>query len=91
MNLELLNVKCSVECMLWAGLNVILYYTNHDVLPDVTFDLLWCNNTKLFMVVQHASNYEAAEIHHYETISGVLRHIEIHTSKWHYIEMEVCS
>jgi hypothetical protein len=40
MNFELLNLKCSLECMLWSGLNVILYYTNDSVLPDVLFIIL---------------------------------------------------
>ena len=91
MNFELLNVKCSLECMLWSGLNVILYYTNDSVLPDVTFDLLWCDNIKQFMIVHHSTNYQSAEINHFETISEVLSYINSLISKWHYVEMEVCS
>lgn len=91
MNFELLNKKCSLEVILWAGCNIILYYTNDSILPDITFDLLWCNNTKLFMVVSHSENFESAEINHFKTINEVLHHIDTLTSKWHYVEMEVCS
>lgn len=91
MNFELLNVECSLESMLWGGLNVVLYYTNDSVMPDVTFDLLWCNNIKQFMVVTHFDDYQSASIHHFETIKGTLSHVKELTSKWHYVEMEVCS